>query len=106
MYYCKGNLARALVEMFPNIGLVPKKLVHLASALPSTPHPFCCIYLLAGNYWDDPKRRRKFFIEFAKEKGFNPLVAENWYSVPPSEIKSRTVREKTLKYINKRIQYK
>ena len=29
------------------------------------------------NFWDDPRRRRNFFIGFANEKGFDPLHADS-----------------------------
>ena len=30
--------------------------------------------------------RRNFFEEFAREKGFDPLVADNWYRLPRDQI--------------------
>jgi hypothetical protein len=32
------------------------------------------------------EKRRKFFDEFAKSKNFNPLDAENWYSITKAQI--------------------
>lgn len=37
------------------------------------------------------KARQLFFSLFAKEKGFDPLVPENWYSVPSEELLSSKV---------------
>lgn len=39
-------------------------------------------FFLAENHWSDDGNRKKFFMELAKEKGFDPLVAENWHSIP------------------------
>jgi hypothetical protein len=36
---------------------------------------------LAVNDWTKPENRRKRMEDFAKEKGFDPLIPENWYSV-------------------------
>jgi len=36
--------------------------------------------------WADPPERRKFFENYASEKGFDPLNAENWYSVSLNQI--------------------
>jgi hypothetical protein len=30
--------------------------------------------------WIDPKNRRKFFEDYARQKNFDPLVPENWLS--------------------------
>ncbi len=37
--------------------------------------------LHAENYWKSRDNVRKFFVEFASKKGFDPLVAENWRKV-------------------------
>jgi len=29
-------------------------------------------------FWNDPNNRRKFLEDYAREKGFDPLVPENW----------------------------
>lgn len=36
--------------------------------------------------------RRQFFEEFAAKKGFNPLSAENWYSVNRKDILKKRVK--------------
>jgi hypothetical protein len=33
------------------------------------------------NYWMEEKNRRGFFETYAQQMGFNPLIAQNWYSV-------------------------
>ena len=32
------------------------------------------------------ENRKFFFIDFARESGFDPLVARNWYNVPLSVV--------------------
>lgn len=39
----------------------------------------------------DVRNRRSFLIKFAKKQGFDPLVAENWYSVPGKILKASKV---------------
>lgn len=36
--------------------------------------------------WNSIETRRKFFIDYAKEKGFDPLIPENWYTVQAADI--------------------
>jgi hypothetical protein len=36
--------------------------------------------------WKRYQQRRKFFDNFANSKQFDPLVAENWYSVSHKDI--------------------
>ncbi len=43
-------------------------------------------FVFTDKYWSDALNRRKFFIEFASQKGFDPLVASNWENVQYQEI--------------------
>ena len=36
--------------------------------------------------WTRVENRRSFFESYAKESGFDPLVAENWYSESKQKI--------------------
>lgn len=38
------------------------------------------------NYWTDPKSHKAFFDKIAKEKKFDPLIAENWYKITLKDI--------------------
>lgn len=42
-------------------------------------------------YWLDVNNCRKFFDEYAKEKGFDPLDAENWYEVRSVDLGEKKV---------------
>eukprot|EP00026_Physarum_polycephalum_P001342 Phypoly_transcript_01343.p1 GENE.Phypoly_transcript_01343~~Phypoly_transcript_01343.p1 ORF type:complete len:974 (+),score=101.70 Phypoly_transcript_01343:154-3075(+) len=64
LFYYQGSVIDALLHVFPEIGLVKKEFA-------SRPR----------NYWSDESNRKRHFIEFAREKRFDPLVAQNWYSV-------------------------
>eukprot|EP00026_Physarum_polycephalum_P002322 Phypoly_transcript_02328.p1 GENE.Phypoly_transcript_02328~~Phypoly_transcript_02328.p1 ORF type:complete len:917 (+),score=144.55 Phypoly_transcript_02328:40-2790(+) len=48
--------------------------------------------------WKDPKKRKWFFDELAKDKGFDPLVAKNWYSIVPSDINPRKGADRLMDY--------
>lgn len=43
------------------------------------------------NHFQSAENRKKFFDEIAREKGFNPLVASNWYSISRLEVLARKV---------------
>ncbi len=45
----------------------------------------------------DVLNRKQFFVEFAANKGFDPFVAQNWYSVSAKEILNSKVSKKKLK---------
>lgn len=47
---------------------------------------FVAIIFLTVSYYDDPVRRKEFFLRIAKERGFDPLVPENWYPLIRSDI--------------------
>lgn len=57
-----------------NLVCIPKRKIHYL-----IPH--------VGSYKiSDALKRRIFFETFAKEKGFDPLLPENWYSVKYMDI--------------------
>ena len=34
--------------------------------------------VLKAGHWADIENRKQFLVDFAREKGFDPMVAENW----------------------------
>ena len=61
-----NSVARALIELFPKIGLEKTKFwVQSAST-----------QLIA---WRQEETRKKFFEKYAEVHSFDPNVAENWY---------------------------
>jgi len=70
LQYYSGNLAHALMDVFPNIGLEESKFI-----------------FTQGNYWQDTQNKLEFFETFAKKKHFDPLVAENWYTISHQELR-------------------
>ena len=63
-------------------------LLPLLSLLAS-PH-----YILVDQYHHH-KTRMKFFVKFASEKNFDPLVAKHWYQVSDEDIKKQKVNSET-----------
>lgn len=71
------------MELFPDIGLDQSKfnfqqsikLIIIGCLI--SKYLQCCL-----EYWHRLVNRRKFFENYAKEQGFDPLVPENWYSQP------------------------
>eukprot|EP00026_Physarum_polycephalum_P001037 Phypoly_transcript_01038.p1 GENE.Phypoly_transcript_01038~~Phypoly_transcript_01038.p1 ORF type:complete len:1240 (+),score=185.34 Phypoly_transcript_01038:28-3720(+) len=65
--YHENSIVQALCDLFPEIGL--KKIAKKSSTR-----------------WTLPQSRRKFFEKYAKERGFDPLQADNWYLQSKSNI--------------------
>ena len=92
MFYYEGSIANALLSLFPNIGLDPSKFrvrggnnsPFLSLSLSLFFPPLILMYFFI--VWKDVKQRRKFFIDYAKANGFDPLKANDWYSQPKERI--------------------
>lgn len=48
-------------------------------------------FIIVGYFSENPENKRKFLDNFAKQKGFDPLIAENWYTIQISDIKEEQV---------------
>ena len=85
MQYHNNSIATALVELFPDIGLVKVKL----QAQQSKSFILCVshfIYIVTAP-WSYAEIRRKFFETYARKNGFDPLVAANWYSQSQNSLR-------------------
>jgi len=58
------NLARALLHLYPTVGLSKSEL----------------------GYWDSGSNRREFFDNFAKDRGFDPLRPDKWYLFSKEDV--------------------
>lgn len=47
---------------------------------------YCFLMLYLAGYWKDIANRRKVFDEIARDNGFDPLIAANWYSLPKDKV--------------------
>eukprot|EP00026_Physarum_polycephalum_P006164 Phypoly_transcript_06205.p1 GENE.Phypoly_transcript_06205~~Phypoly_transcript_06205.p1 ORF type:complete len:493 (+),score=80.24 Phypoly_transcript_06205:134-1480(+) len=63
--YYDSNIGRLASDLFPAEPPLAKHSIRIH---------------VPQNYWRTKANRRKFFLNFAKAKGFDPLVASNWYA--------------------------
>eukprot|EP00026_Physarum_polycephalum_P000503 Phypoly_transcript_00504.p2 GENE.Phypoly_transcript_00504~~Phypoly_transcript_00504.p2 ORF type:complete len:477 (+),score=71.61 Phypoly_transcript_00504:1867-3297(+) len=73
-----NSVVHTLMDLFPEIGLV-------AAGFQETD-------------WQNPKNRRNFFEEYAKENRFDARVAENWYMRTRKQIESKKGARRVLFY--------
>lgn len=52
--------------------------------------------IIPGKYWNNAQNRRKFFDDFAAKRGFDALIAENWYPIQQKDIIAVKVRKSPL----------
>eukprot|EP00026_Physarum_polycephalum_P002689 Phypoly_transcript_02697.p1 GENE.Phypoly_transcript_02697~~Phypoly_transcript_02697.p1 ORF type:complete len:777 (+),score=106.95 Phypoly_transcript_02697:66-2396(+) len=67
-----GKLEKALMHLFPDIGLVEQRFKESNSV-----------------HWHKISTRRKFFENFAKQRGFAALDPSNWYPLGPPASESK-----------------
>jgi hypothetical protein len=94
--YYNGSVRKALLDVFPTIGLVkskfwPKRVLSSHSLLFSPLLVAHSFNILFTAIWHDAKNRREFFQNFAIENRFDFLVAANWYSLTREKIMSAKV---------------
>jgi hypothetical protein len=68
-----GSFVKILSRVFPDVNFDSTKFAVLSSKF--------------FFFWHEVKNRRKFFDSFAREQGFDPLIAENWYSADTAAIR-------------------
>jgi hypothetical protein len=54
------------------------------------------------HYWKELGNRKEFFDNLARENGFDPLVAENWYSITRKMIEQKKVCKNKFLPLHKR----
>jgi len=79
--YCNGSHIQALVKLYPELILKKGN------------------FLQSKEGWKSLGNQRKFFDTFATSNHFNPLDAENWYSVAYKEI-VKAGGQRLLEYYN------
>eukprot|EP00026_Physarum_polycephalum_P012597 Phypoly_transcript_12920.p1 GENE.Phypoly_transcript_12920~~Phypoly_transcript_12920.p1 ORF type:complete len:356 (+),score=59.55 Phypoly_transcript_12920:23-1069(+) len=80
MSYHSQSITKALLTLFPTIGLERSKLPARQSL------------------WEKIDARRKFFENYAKDHGFDPLKPENWYKQPRDKILATKGANKVISY--------
>jgi hypothetical protein len=94
--YHKHSVQRALLDLFPDIGLDQKQFdsqstsLSLSLSLPAPP-------LSRSNnilaIWLHSENRRNFFENYANYYKFNPHEPSNWYSQSREQINAEKVSE-------------
>eukprot|EP00026_Physarum_polycephalum_P003689 Phypoly_transcript_03703.p1 GENE.Phypoly_transcript_03703~~Phypoly_transcript_03703.p1 ORF type:complete len:716 (-),score=110.69 Phypoly_transcript_03703:87-2234(-) len=69
LYHYKCSVFQALSDAYPEVPFDPLKFVSVSR-----------------HYWSDTNNIRKFFDNFAKKRGFDPLSARAWYSYKQEDI--------------------
>ena len=49
------------------------------------------ITITQGSRWHTISSRKKWFEDFARSRGFDPLIADNWYKITPSQLAQQEV---------------
>ena len=76
-----GNVIEALQHVYPELEINHSRFVTLnRMSHEISSFPYSLILYLA-NHWLRVENRIAFFMEFAKDLGFDPLIADNWHSL-------------------------
>jgi hypothetical protein len=75
----KGSLTKALIVLFPEIGLDKSKFMSLPS-ITTFFSPYLYLRFVDG-YWKDIENRRQLLSAFACSKDKDPLSPKTWYNV-------------------------
>jgi hypothetical protein len=75
--YHQHSVNKAIADLFPDIGFDESRII---------------------SNWEELKNRRKFFEEYAKQTGFDPLVPANWYNQTRERIMSFKGAEAVMAY--------
>jgi hypothetical protein len=73
------------MELYPTIGIDRANLKHWNECRYYS-SPFFHPKKIYKAKWNKATTRREFFEAYAKENGFDPLIANNWYSIPKETI--------------------
>lgn len=90
LYYYNESFVDALIDLYPNLGLEKHKFHFMQSIKSGKILRF--LTFMAGNHWSSSANRRGFMDSLAKKFGFEPLVPENWYSVPINAVTDEKVK--------------
>ena len=86
LFQYKWNFIEALKDLLPELCFDDSKFSRSARMITPTPFLLMILSLLinmksAGGLWQETNTRRDYFFNFAKSKGFDPLIPINWYSL-------------------------
>jgi len=81
LHHYRGSYVKALLELYPYSGLDSSKFI-----------------TFTRTKWIDNENQKQIFHLFAQQGGFDPLVAENWYSITKADILNVKGASTILKY--------
>lgn len=89
----EGNMAKALLDLFPYIGLDKRKFIDSGNnnkliVIPYIINNYICVGYL---YWSSSENRKRFFDSFAEKNEFNPLHPSSWYSISKENLHKQKV---------------
>lgn len=94
-----AKLLRALLDIYPDIGLQASKFSRLPG-MEIILNIFLELIIVLVNYFHDPKNGRHFLDAFATKRNFDPLIVENWYKIIWADIKREVYILHKVKRIN------
>ena len=81
-------MENALSQLYPKLDWDMASFSYLPSMFSADIIFLHIHYHISGSHWDSIVNRRHFFTNMAERMHFDPLVADNWYSIPMSVVKS------------------
>ena len=112
LYYFDGSMSECLLDAYPDIGLKKDKFVLRMYLLPYSfilfffsfsfsffVYFYCFMFLIvfiliSGQRWSEVETRVNFFSGLAEKLKFDPLSAENWYTVSSDDASKMKVIER------------
>lgn len=83
----QGSLVKCLTDLFPEIGLDPFHFSSLPRMLESIKLTMLALLMsYIEKFLSVPENQKRFFMKFAEEKGFDPLVLDNWRQVSSQDF--------------------
>ena len=91
-----SSFISAVLDVFPDIGLEKHQFKSSMSSirfLLSPNHLSFLPNLIFGieKHWADETNQKNFFFAIAEEVGFDPAIAQNWYTIPIQTFENRPV---------------
>lgn len=81
MAHHNWSVVKALIDLFPNIGLDHSKFGNIQSMFSFNTPINDVTDLNMAEFWATTENRRKLFENYAKEQGFDPLIPKNWHNI-------------------------
>lgn len=78
------SYSRAVMHLFPELNWDLTKFSRRSRSIVLIFSPHSNFFL--ENYWQVEANRKDFFLEFAKEKGFDPNNSAAWYKVRSGDV--------------------